>query len=140
MSAVPGRALFVSAGVLEASAGLPLLAAPEVVARVAGIAVSEPASLFVRVAGLAVIGFAWIYGLVARDPVRHRSLVPVAMVVKLAVAAVLAGYWAQGLVAWHLPALGLVQAAYAAAFFRWYLRTGAPHARVTQSAARSPTA
>jgi hypothetical protein len=87
--------LFRFAAVFNWIAGLPLLLAPAIM--LASLGVQPPADLtFHRLSGLLIAFFGAVYWIIARDPVRYRSLAKLGLAGKACVFALFAEGWIAG--------------------------------------------
>ncbi|HZS36070.1 MAG TPA: hypothetical protein VFF06_04555 [Polyangia bacterium] len=81
--------------------------------------------VMVNATGALIATFGVAYVLLAVDPVRHRVFVPLAILGKLLVVAVVAWPWLAGAVPWTLPALTGADVVYAALFLHFLRKTSA---------------
>jgi hypothetical protein len=124
MSSGAHRALFLCAACFNWLAGLPLLVATTPVSRIMGLDVNPTAVLFIQLTAGVIVVFGGAYAMVARDPVRYRAYIPLGLILKVYVVAVVYGWWLSGGIPWPLPALAAGDIVFAALFWRYYRASG----------------
>ena len=124
MNLMQPRYLFGSAALFNWLAGLPILLAGGEICALFGL--PPPSSLvFLQITGMAILVFGIGYGLEARQPGRHRSVVALGGVAKVGVFLIAFGHLLLGGLNWILPALAAVDLSYAVLFWL-YLNRPAP--------------
>jgi len=123
--------MFHSGAWFNLAAGAPMLLAPGLISKLMNIPVTPGNYMFMQIGGMAIIGFGWIYWLIAREPQRFRPLITLGMLLKIGVVALAYSYWLMGVIGWQLPALAFGDVIYAGLFWRYYRQT----ARAPESAA-----
>jgi amino acid transporter len=114
--------MFASGALFNLCAGLPLLLAPALASQLMTIPVTAGNYLFMQIAGMAIIGFGWIYWLIAREPQRYRPLILLGLLLKIGVVLLVYSYCFMGVIGWQLPALAFGDVIYAG-LFAYYLQT-----------------
>jgi amino acid transporter len=71
---------------------------------------------------MAIIGFGWIYWLIAKEPQRFRPLIMLGLLLKVAVVGFVFSYWAMGIIGWPMPVLIFGDVIYAGLFWHYYRR------------------
>ena len=97
--------LFNAAAMFNLAAGIPLLVAPGVMAGLLALEITPAGTLFMQLTALAIAGFGIIYGLIARDPLRHRPYILLGIALKLAFVGFVCVYWLRGHIGGLLPLL-----------------------------------
>ena len=120
------RWLFISAACFNLLAGLPLLVAMRPVAGLMGLEITPTSTLFIQITMGVVLVFGLAYWMIARDPVRYRPYIPLAIGLKVLVVVVIHGHWLAGNLAWPLALLASGDIVYALLFWRYYQRTAVP--------------
>mgnify|MGYP001050686131 CR=1 FL=1 len=113
--------MFHSGAWFNLAAGAPFLLVPAFVSQLMGIPTTAGNYLFMQMFGMAVIGFGWVYWLIAREPERFRPLIMVGLLLKIGVVLLVYIYWWLGIIGWILPALAFGDVIYSVLFLR-YLR------------------
>jgi hypothetical protein len=113
--------LFYSAAGFNWLAGLPLLVATTPFARRLGLEPNATAVLFMHITAAVIVVFGGVYACIAGDPVRYRAYIPLGIVLKVCVVAIVYGSWLSGRIPWPLPALAAGDILFAVLFGR-YLR------------------
>ena len=126
------RPLFYAAACFNWLAGIPLLVATAQFARLLGLELNATASLFIHITAAVIIVFGGVYALIARDPVRYRVYIPLGIVLKICLVAIVYGWWYSGGIPWPLPALAAGDILFAALFWRYLRATGASRSSTTQ--------
>lgn len=123
--------MFHSGAWFNLAAGTPMLLAPGFISQLMNIPVTPGNYMFMQIGGMAIIGFGWIYWLIAKEPQRFRPLITLGMLLKIGVVLLAYSYWLMGVIGWQLPALAFGDVIYAGLFWRYYRQT----ARAPESAA-----
>ncbi len=114
--------LFLIAGLYNLLAGLPLLIDPSILAWASGFKLPTGDWLFLRMTGAFVTVFAIGYFMVSSDLVRHRSIVVLGVIGKLAAFALLTIYLINGAIPFRAFLIGVGDLIFALFFIR-YLQT-----------------
>ena len=120
--------MFASGALFNLAAGAPLLLAPSFISQLMNLPVAADNYLFIQIAGMAIIGFGWIYWLIAREPQRFRPLITLGLLLKVGVVTFAYSYWFMGVIGWRLPALAFGDVIYAGLFWRYYRHTASEQA------------
>lgn len=123
--------MFHSGAWFNLAAGAPMLLAPAFISRLMDLPVASNNYLFMQIGGMAIIGFGWIYWLIAREPQRFRPLITVGLILKIGVVLMAYSYWWLGIIGWQLPALAFGDVIYSVLFLR-YLRQN-PHSPASET-------
>ena len=102
--------------------GLPMALTPSFVASTSGLALPAGDWLFVRMAGLIIATFGVGYFMVSSDLDRHRSIVTLGLIGKIAVGAMFAIYWLDGTISFRAFLTGASDLIFAAFFWRFLTR------------------
>jgi hypothetical protein len=105
--------------------GLPMVLAPSFIAATSGIVLPATDWLFVRMAGIMIATFGVGYFMVASDLDRHRSIVVIGVVGKVAVALLFTIYWLNGTIAFRAFLTGFSDLIFVAFFWRFLSRYAA---------------
>lgn len=123
MNDVFWRRFFVICGVWNLLlVGLPMALAPSFMASTSGLVLPAGDWLFVRMAGLAVAAFGVGYFMVASDLDRHRSIVVVGLIGKIAVGLMFLFYWFGGTIGFRAFLSGATDFVFAGFFIRFLTR------------------
>lgn len=112
--------MFASGAWFNLAAGAPLLLAPAFISQLMNLPVAAGNYLFIQISGMAIIGFGWIYWLIAKEPQRFRPLIMLGLLLKIGVVAFAYSYWFMGVIGWQLPALAFGDVIYAVLFWRYH--------------------
>ena len=112
--------LFNAAAMFNLAAGIPLLVAPGVMAGLLALEITPAGTLFMQLTALAIAGFGIIYGLIARDPLRHRPYILLGIALKLAFVGFVCVYWLRGHIGGLLPLLAAGDVIVSILFLRAY--------------------
>lgn len=115
----PNR-MFLSGALFNFCAGAPMLLAPALISQLMDLPVAAGNYLFIQIAGMAIIGFGWIYWLIAKEPQLFRPLIMLGLLLKVGVVALAYSYCFMGVIGWQLPALAFGDVIYAVLFWRYY--------------------
>lgn len=118
--------MFRSGAWFNLAAGAPLLLAPAFISKLMEIPVTPGNYLFMQMAAMVIIGFGWLYWLIAKDPVRFRPLIPVGLCLKVGVVLLVYSYWWLGIIGWQLPALAFGDVIYSGLFLHYYRQNAQP--------------
>jgi len=99
-----GRMFFVAA-CFNWLAGLSLLVATSPFARLLGLELNAAAIVFIHITAVVIVVFGGVYALIAKDPVRYRVYIPLGIILKICLVAIVYGSWLRGRIPWPLPAL-----------------------------------
>lgn len=114
------RTLFNTAALFNLAAGIPLLVAPGFMAGLFSLEVTPAGTLFMQLTALAIAGFGIIYGLIARDPLRHRPYILLGAGLKIGVVGFVYFYWLRGHIGALFPALAVGDVIFTILFLRAY--------------------
>lgn len=114
------RTLFNTAALFNLAAGIPLLVAPGFMAGLFSLEVTPAGTLFMQLTALAIAGFGIIYGLIARDPLRHRPYILLGAGLKIGVVGFVYFYWLRGQIGALFPALAVGDVIFTILFLRAY--------------------
>lgn len=112
--------LFNAAAMFNLAAGIPFLVAPGFMAGLLALDITPAGTLFMQLTALAIAGFGIIYGLIARDPLRHRPYILLGVGLKLAFVGFVYAYWLRGHIGGLLPLLAVGDVIFSALFLRAY--------------------
>ena len=112
--------LFNAAAMFNLAAGIPLLVAPGVMAGLLALEITPAGTVFMQLTALAIAGFGIIYGLIARDPLRHRPYILLGIALKLAFVGFVCVYWLRGHIGGLLPLLAAGDVIFSILFLRAY--------------------
>ncbi|MBV8501895.1 MAG: hypothetical protein JO006_09270 [Paucibacter sp.] len=118
------KVLFRSAAVFNWLAAGAVLLMPAALAQRLDLPPPPIATVYGQLACMAIAVFGGMYWMVARDNLRYRPFVAIAIVTKFLAVAIVTGQWTAGTVAWPLAALSLVDIAWAVIFWRFLRRDG----------------
>lgn len=105
--------------------GLPMALAPSWMAATSGLELPSGSWLFVRMAGLIIATFGVGYFMVSNDLDRHRSIVTLGLIGKIAVGLMFAIYWINGGISFRAFVTGASDLLFAAFFWRFLSRYSA---------------
>tara|TARA_R110000850_G_C9798880_1_gene450166 strand:+ start:215 stop:583 length:369 start_codon:yes stop_codon:yes gene_type:complete len=114
------RTLFNAAALFNLAAGIPLLVAPGFMAGLFSLEITPAGTLFMQLTALAIAGFGIIYGLIARDPLRHRPYILLGVGLKIAFVGFVYAYWLRGHIGGLLPLLAAGDVIFSILFVRAY--------------------
>lgn len=112
------RKLFVVAALFNLGAAALLAFGHRMLVSQLGMTPAAEPALYLHIMTVAIAIFGWGYYLVSRD-LSQTAVVRIGAWAKLAVVAVIGGYWAAGQCSWHLPLLASGDLLFAGAFFRF---------------------
>ena len=112
--------MFASGALFNLAAGAPMLLAPAFISQLMNLPVAADNYLFMQIGGMAIIGFGWIYWLIAKEPQRFRPLILLGLLLKVGVVGLAYSYWFMGVIGWQLPALAFGDVIYSVLFLRYY--------------------
>jgi hypothetical protein len=120
------RRLFYPAALFNWAIGLPLMAAPQHMARLIGLRPipSEPVYAQIMFAAIALFGL--MYFLAGWDPAKYRPYVYMGIVGKLLTVLLIYANWIAGRLNWVMPFLVTFDAIWALAFWAYLRRSRAP--------------
>lgn len=114
------RTLFNAAALFNLAAGIPLLVSPGFMAGLLALQITPAGTLFMQLTALAIAGFGVIYGLIARDPLRHRPYILLGVGLKIGFVGFVCTYWFLGHIGTLLPALAAGDVIFSILFLRAY--------------------
>lgn len=117
--------LFNAAAMFNLAAGIPLLVAPGFMAGLLALEITPAGILFMQLTALAIAGFGIIYGLIARDPLRHQPYILLGVGLKLAFVGFVYAYWLRGHIGGLLPLLAVGDVIFSVLFLLAYRRISA---------------
>lgn len=111
------RPLFYTAAAFNLGAGLPLLLATGLANQLLDLRLNASGAAMLQIIAAVAATFGVAYAMAGRHPQRNRPVIWLGCVLKLVLASMVTAAWLAGTIGWQLPALTVVDIAYALLFF-----------------------